>query len=597
VSYSQSTSAVVIRQDGTASSGGFAQGDILLNIETVTGSNYNDVFYGSTGDDTLQGLGGNDTFAGGLGADTMDGGSGSDRVSYSQSTSAVVVRQDGTASSGGFAQGDILVNIETVTGSAYNDVFYGSTGSDTLQGLAGNDTFAGGLGADTMDGGSGIDRVSYSQSTAAVSVRLDGVASTGGFAEGDILLGVENVTGSGYNDIVYGGAADNVLEGLQGFDILNGQDGNDTLVGGLGGDTLDGGNGIDTASYAGSISGVTVRQDGTASSGGEAQGDVLISVENVIGSAYNDVFYGSTADNVLSGGGGDDTFAGGLGADTMDGGSGIDRVSYSQSTAGITVLLDGGAGSGGFAQGDILVNIETVTGSGYNDTIYGNAADNLLQGLGGNDVLAGGAGNDTLQGGNGADRFVFASGGGSDVISDFAVSGGDMVELDSSLFTDFADVMTHTTDTAGGAVISKGGVTITLTGVTKAQLSAGHFDFVASAPVEPQAKAFGPLTLPGVLNDDPLVLPGEAEAKPMGPLTLIPLDDGPPPSLDPQDPLVLPVGLDAKAIVDDIPIICPTGTGGGFSLPDDTGLAIADKAGQRDDHWILQQPRWIDWVA
>jgi Ca2+-binding RTX toxin-like protein len=42
--------------------------------------------------------------------------------------------------------------------------------------------------------------------------------------------------------------------------------------------------------------------------GGDASGDALVSIENVIGSAYNDIFYGSRANNVLTGNGGVDTF-------------------------------------------------------------------------------------------------------------------------------------------------------------------------------------------------------------------------------------------------------------------------------------------------
>ena len=59
--------------------------------------------------------------------------------------------------------------------------------------------------------------------------------------------------------------------------------------------------------------------------------------------------------------------------------------------------------------------IENATGGSAGDTLIGNSADN---------VLTGGAGSDSLTGGSGDDRFVFASGFGSDTISDFTAGSG-----------------------------------------------------------------------------------------------------------------------------------------------------------------------------
>ncbi|MFX5603104.1 hypothetical protein ABTD90_21390, partial [Acinetobacter baumannii] len=65
--------------------------------------------------------------------------------------------------------------------------------------------------------------------------------------------------------------------------------------------------GSDTVSYANSNAAVTVdltHTDGTGTSGGYAQGDVLAHIQNLIGSAYNDTFIASADFNNFNGGGG-----------------------------------------------------------------------------------------------------------------------------------------------------------------------------------------------------------------------------------------------------------------------------------------------------
>jgi hypothetical protein len=54
-------------------------------------------------------------------------------------------------------------------------------------------------------------------------------------------------------------------------------------------------------------------------------------------------------------------------AEIIDGGGGIDEVNYARSNSGVTIDLETGKGIGGYAQGDILTNIEKLTGSFYND--------------------------------------------------------------------------------------------------------------------------------------------------------------------------------------------------------------------------------------
>jgi hypothetical protein len=71
--------------------------------------------------------------------------------------------------------------------------------------------------------------------------------------------------------------------------MLFGGSGNDTLDGGTGADVLIGGDGTDTADYSLSAAGVTVSLLTGLGAGGDAQGDTLGGIENIIGSALADV--------------------------------------------------------------------------------------------------------------------------------------------------------------------------------------------------------------------------------------------------------------------------------------------------------------------
>jgi glucose/arabinose dehydrogenase len=120
-----------------------------------------------------------------------------------------------------------------------------------------------------------------------------------------------------------------------------------------------------------------------------------------------DVLRGLGGNDMLFGGSGNDTLDGGAGADVLIGGPGRDTADYSLSSAGVIVSLATGLGSGGDAQGDILVSIENIVGSAQADTLTGDNGANTLAGHAGNDTITGGAGNDTLSGGSDTDKFVF----------------------------------------------------------------------------------------------------------------------------------------------------------------------------------------------
>ena len=226
---------------------------------------------------------------------------------------------------------------DTITGNQVNNKLYGNAGNDTLNGDAGNDLLVGGAGADKLNGGAGTDTASYAGASKGVTVSLLTTKSSTNDAAGDTFSSIENITGTGYADVITGNTAANLLRGEAGNDTLNGGDGDDTLIGGAGADKLNGGAGIDTASYAGAGKGVTVSLLTTKSSTNDATGDTFSSIENITGSSYDDIITGNTGANVLRGeagndkligGNGNDTLLGGLGADKLYGGAGGDRFIF-----------------------------------------------------------------------------------------------------------------------------------------------------------------------------------------------------------------------------------------------------------------------------
>ena len=339
------------------------------------------------------------------------------------------------------------VVIENAIAGFGNDVVTGNSAVNRLEGRAGDDVLEGGGGADTLDGGTGNDTAAYTDSDTGVTVRLLTGAGQRGHAEGDSLSGIENLIGSAHNDAFGGDTGNNVLNGGPGNDGLWGSGGDDILIGGPGADRFYGGFGQDTADYMDSPAGVTVRLHSLSATGGDAMGDTfpgrvdvaytdadgveqtesLPDVENLVGSAYNDVLAGDRRDNVLDGGAGDDTLYGGPG--------------------------------------------------GGDDVMLGNSGDDRLFGGQGSDRLDGGTGDDALSGGPAGDLFVFAPGHGADTITDFTDT-EDQIDLTAFDLSGYDD-LTFTSGTDGVTIdlSAHDGGTILLQGFDMTDLDAADFLF------------------------------------------------------------------------------------------------------------------------
>ena len=446
--FSSSDSTVTIGIDARAVPHGLS---ITGNSGTnrLAGTAFVDWISGGSGSDTLLGGAGDDTLDGGAGNDTLSGDDGFDEVSYASAGSAVTVN----LSFGGRQQTkgagiDTLFSIERLSGSTFSDLLFGNVDANMIFGGSGSDTIAGGSGIDSLfggdgsdvliledvsffnqseifDGGLGVDElrivsIAGGEVVLGPGVQVERVTiGTGTSASADVSgLTLINIDGSGCTSglILQGNAASNRLVGTAFMDTIEGGGGNDFIFGGLGDDvlfggagddTLNGGEGTDQASYARMSASVSIdlALNGRQPLSGSGR-DTLLSIEDLVGSSFNDVLRGSGDTNRLYGE---------QGADLLDGRSGSD-------------ILFGGIGN------------DSLFGGSDNDSLFGGGDNDSITGGVGNDTLSGGAGNDVLWGGDGNDTFVFASVPSPqnvDQIGDF-VPLIDNIVLDRSVFAGVA---------------------------------------------------------------------------------------------------------------------------------------------------------------
>lgn len=241
--------------------------------------------------------------------------------------------------------------------------------------------------------------------------------------------------------------AEGVLIGTEGDDTLIGGDDSDTLQGAAGNDRLNGGTGND----------------------------------RLVGDDGNDQLLGEL---------GNDWLIGGAGADTLDGGDGVDWTRYDDALAAVSINLNTGVHSG--IDGDVLIDIEGVYGSAFDDTlvgssgndgfqgrdgrdrIAGDAGNDTLSGNGGSDTLEGGAGNDLLSGGASNDFFAFVGNWDTDTVTDFTI-GTDKLDL-SATSLQFTD-LTITQVGANTEITEVGGNKIILENVTATTIDETDFVF------------------------------------------------------------------------------------------------------------------------
>ena len=408
--------------------------------DTLDGGQGNDRLYGGTGNDLI--------FAGAFGdpdSDYLDGGAGQDTVDFSSGNSgidiALVAGNDVFDPAGANNRNrDTLVGIEHIVGTNFDDnitgdtvanilyggansdvlsgggnddTLYGGTEADTVAGDAGADLLYGGAGADNVSGGAGTDVMYGDAGTDNMAGGTEADTIFGG-TEGDTVAGdagddvlygdagTDTVQGGDGNDVLYGGTEadrlqggnnDDTLYGGDAADSMSGDAGNDLMNGGAGADTLDGGAGIDTADYTGSALGVNVTINASGNTGGDAAGDTLAGIENLIGSSNGDTLVGDFGNNVIIGADGVDSISGGAGNDTIDGGSGDDSIVAGPATdpGTATVPLDFnwsefGSGTnlaGGVTQDTGGINVGMTLTPGQNFTAFTSQTNQTIYTAGG----------------------------------------------------------------------------------------------------------------------------------------------------------------------------------------------------------------------
>lgn len=291
----------------------------------------------------------------------------------------------------------------TIVGAISTEI-NGGSGNDTVIGGSGQDRITGGLGADTLRGGDGAgDSADYSDHTTGVTVALNQTptsGTTGGNEGDDVGTDVEQLVGTGYNDVLTGSASNNIIDAQSGTNQINGGAGNDTFRAGYANDTFNGGDGVDAVDYSNHSVYQVFATLGTSGNGSVqlAESDTIgADVEGLTGTIANDTLTGNAGSGNFNGGYGDDTIEPGLGADSVNGGRGIDSVSYGARTSGVSVDTTVALGDGQAGEGDnIQSSVETIYGTEFADTLIGGVGDNkLIPGLG-KDVIKGGLGRDTV---------------------------------------------------------------------------------------------------------------------------------------------------------------------------------------------------------
>jgi Ca2+-binding RTX toxin-like protein len=447
VTYTDDFGAVeTVTSDPTIVTGDFIQGTAAAEVldgtegqdiinggggaDTLNGGGEDDILNGENGADTLNGGDGNDTLNGGNGNDIVNGGAGNDLIIFQvgEETDTIDGGEDidtleyrGTAGNNiarflfdGSAitaiAGGTVANVEVFhldLGDGNDTLSYDPTGPaittagvtvdlsagfasgfgsvvgvENATGGSGDDLFIGDAGNNTFVGGAGRDTYSLANTTAGATITSG--SATSAEAGTDTLSQIEDYIGSQGNDTILLNGGANLIDGQGGDDTLNGGAGNDTILGGDGNDTIlyNLGNGADTVD-------------------GGADTDTLVINGAAGGQSLSVVFDGTRLTTVAGGA------ISNVELVTLNMQGGTDTLSYSTTTANVTVNLATGTGSGFVS----IANVENVIGGSGNDVFTSGTGANIFQGGGGNDrfVATLNDGNDRFEGGAGSNTLDFSA--------------------------------------------------------------------------------------------------------------------------------------------------------------------------------------------
>ncbi len=405
-----------------------------LGDDNILGGQGNDIVQGGGGNDKIFAGAGDDEISGGVGNDMIDGGQGIDVVRYYADSSNYVISTAGNfvvvkdKRNLNFDGVDKLSNVESLV--FLDKTIESPTLFSKIQVINTEKSlfFTGGAEknlevtlsyAGLVAKADGRD-VAIEASFGPISnVNAENVVNVGIFLTGDDKQ--NQFTGTARSDVISGAGGDDIIFGGDGFDRLNGGAGNDIIEGGSGADIIDGNSNINTVSYSGSERGVSVNLDNQQNVGGDAEGDIIKNIQNLIGSAKIDTLIGSKSNNEIRGAeGGDDLFGlggrdlliGGEGNDRLLGGAGDDTYLIEVGDGLDEIIESAGEGydtvKTGLLRFSLAENVEALYFTGIGDfNGDGNAGDNLIVGGKGSDTLDGGNGGiDILRGRGGDDTYI-----------------------------------------------------------------------------------------------------------------------------------------------------------------------------------------------
>ncbi len=451
----------------------------FANNVVIEGGAGNDSLTGGTGKDTLNGGKGDDTLTGGAGADTFlyTSGDGNDVITdYAAEDKISILSGAASLSTSG---DDVIATVGkgniTIKGGADKQITYVDKNGEQVY-FDNGDTSAINSKTITLKDNYMLETFNLADydkniQTVDASAILFDISITGNKL-------ANKITGSSQDDTIDGGAGADTIFGGDGNDSILGSKGNDSLSGGKGNDTLTGGAGADIFVYT--------KGDGNDVITDYDEDDTIQinsdTVSKTTAKNGNIIFTLASKKKITITGGADKviTYVDADGEHTYP-----ETVKFN--SKGTAATLTSAYSKDEFKINDyddyknsvVTINAAAVThdlsitgnklankiiGSDEDDTIDGgNGADSIVGGKGadslvggkGDDTLEGGKGNDILTGGAGADIFIYNSGDGNDVITDYDED--DTIQINS-------DTVSKITAKNGNVIFTVGKNKITITG-------------------------------------------------------------------------------------------------------------------------------------